>query len=415
MVTITAYLDCRKKKQDGSFPLKVRVSSNGKSFYLQTGISLEKKFWDPKKTKCLQICPNFKLINLRIAKRILAVEEIILLHDGSEHLSVLELRQIIERKENPIGVSEFTRQLITEMESRDKHGNAQVYFQALAKFESHFGQKIAFESINLSLLNTFHERMNKEGLSTNGISVYLRTLRAVYNKAIEAGHVNRGRYPFHRFKIKAEKTIVRALSIPELQKLATLKLEPTTAEWKAHRLFFLSFALVGMNLIDLCQLTMSNIQGERIHYRRQKTHKVYSVKITPLAREILDELSVDGHYLLPLLPATRLPFSEVKRISKQQTKNTNKHLKRIGEQLGLKLMLTTYVARHSWASTAKQLGYSNELIADAMGHSIGNSVTAVYLDKFSNEKVDEMNEAICRILERPWKQGNDSPASAGGR
>lgn len=398
MVTIKPYLDCRRQKQDGTFPLKIRVSSNRKSFYLVTSFNLTKKYWDQKKSKVKSNYSNHRLLNLCIDKRILEIEELLLLHGSPEKLSIVELRQLIENRQKPVSVSGFARQLIRTLEAENKHGNALVYHTALKKLESHFGSNLSFEDLNFSLLTTFQQRMAQEGMSVNGISNYLRTIRALYNKAIQANLVDKSNYPFHRFKIKTEKTVVRALSISELQKLAAIEFEAETAEWRAHRLFFLSFALIGINVIDLAQLRRSDIQGERIHYKRQKTHKVYSVRINSMAKRILDELAVDGYYLLPLLPPIRQSSSEVKRISMQQTKNSNKHLKRIGEKLGLRLKLTTYVARHSWASTAKQLGYSNELIADAMGHSIGNSVTAVYLEKFSNEKIDEMNEEVCTLI-----------------
>ncbi len=130
MVTIKPYLDCRKQKQDGSYPLKLRISSKRKSFYLATSFSLETKHWDQKKLKVRSHHPNHRLLNLFIFKKTLEVEEIILLHANPEGLSIMELRQLIERRQNPVGVCDFTRQIIANMESENKHGNAQVYSQA---------------------------------------------------------------------------------------------------------------------------------------------------------------------------------------------------------------------------------------------------------------------------------------------
>jgi integrase/recombinase XerD len=200
MVTIKPYLDCRKQKQDGTYPLKIRVTSNRKSFYLPTSFSLEQKFWDQKKLRVKSNHHNYKWLNLSLAKRLLEIEETMLQHESAEQLSPNELRQHIGRTQNPLGVSPFTRQLISKMEAENKHGNAQVYVQALSKLESHFGSNLSFENLNHSLLTTFQERMMREGMSVNGMSTYLCTLRAVYNKAIEANLVDRGKYPFHRFK-----------------------------------------------------------------------------------------------------------------------------------------------------------------------------------------------------------------------
>ena len=131
-------------------------------------------------------------------------------------------------------------------------------------------------------------------------------------------------------------------------------------------------------------------------YRRRKTHKEYSIKLFPQALAILDLFyQEDSKYLIPILPDYVVEDSLVaKKLIHQWIKTTNKYIKRLGQELGIASPLTTYVARHQFATTAKRLGYSNELIAEALGHEYGNKITNIYLDSFDQEVVDDMHKRV---------------------
>jgi site-specific recombinase XerD len=154
--------------------------------------------------------------------------------------------------------------------------------------------------------------------------------------------------------------------------------------------------LIGLSFTDLAYLTKKNIQDGRVVYRRRKTHKNYSIKLYPKAAVILNELHQKGDkYLLPILPNEVIEDSlKAKQTIHQWIKTTNKYLKRLGMEVGIEASLTTYVARHTFATTAKKLGYSNELIAEALGHEYGNKITNIYLDSFDKEVVDEMHRRV---------------------
>jgi len=158
----------------------------------------------------------------------------------------------------------------------------------------------------------------------------------------------------------------------------------------------LSFYLIGISFTDLAYLTPKNLVDGRVIYRRRKTHKLYSIKLFPKAEVILNELHQPGiKYLLPILPNDITEGSlRSKELINQWIKTTNKYLKRLGEQVGINAPLTTYVARHTFATCAKRLGYSNELIAEALGHEYGNRVTNIYLDSFDKAVVDEMHGRV---------------------
>jgi integrase len=131
-------------------------------------------------------------------------------------------------------------------------------------------------------------------------------------------------------------------------------------------------------------------------YKRRKTHKDYSIKLFPEAQVLFEQLHTGASkYLLPILPNDILEDSlETKKVIRQFIKTTNKYLKRMSEQIVLSSPATTYTSRHSFGTIAKRLGYSNELIAEALGHEYGNKITNIYLDTFDADVLDAMHKHV---------------------
>jgi integrase/recombinase XerD len=208
--------------------------------------------------------------------------------------------------------------------------------------------------------------------------------------------VERSCYPFHDFSIKSEKTAKRAISKDDIIKLKQLNLEANSIAERSLKCFLLSFYLRGISFTDLAYLKQSNIIDGRVVYKRRKTHKNYNVKLFPQAKKMIQQLHIDGgEYLLPILPNhTQEDSLETKKIIRQFIKTTNKYLKRMSEQVGLGSPVTTYTSRHSFGTIAKRLGYSNELIAEALGHEYGNKITNIYLDSFDARVLDAMHKHV---------------------
>lgn len=135
-------------------------------------------------------------------------------------------------------------------------------------------------------------------------------------------------------------------------------------------------------------------QDGRIVYKRRKTGKIYSIRITMEAERILNIYRTgNSKYLIPM-GLDDIPKNQMRKTIALRLKTCNKYLKRLGKKLELPIPLTTYVARYSWANVAKSLGYSKDLIAEALGHEYGNRVTGIYLDNYGSEVIDEMNEKV---------------------
>jgi integrase len=393
MATIKTILDTRREKADGTFNIIFRITHQKKIYTINSGISTQQLYWNDKKRHLLKAHPNHRLLNLKIAEQFFKIQEAVLLLD--DHFTIEKLRHKIEGKKDntPTMFKVFAQTLIDDMLATKKTGNALVYQTAVNRFITFCGKDVPFDMINCSLLNKFKHHLEVSGLKPNSISNYFRTLRAIYNKAIKHKLVNRSLYPFYDISIKTEKTPKRAISKEDIKSLLNIALDKDSTAKKSLDYFILSFYLRGISFTDMAYLKQSDIIDGRIHYKRRKTHKNYSIRLMCTAVEIINRLQPENNsYLLPILNNEIIEDSlEAKKVLKQWIKTTNKYLKRLSTNIDSNVPITTYSSRHAFATIAKRLGYSNELIAEALGHEYGNKITNIYLDAFEQDTLDEMH------------------------
>lgn len=404
MANAKIILDTRRAKSDGSFNVVIRITHFKKVYTINSGVSVMEKFWNEKNSEVTRFHPNSKLLNLKVSKDFFSIQKAILKLE--DDFCIEDLRNLIDGKSKKKEVTtfkSFADELISQMMQTSKTGNALVYQTAVNRLVAYCGKDISFVDINFTLLDQFKHHLLISGLKLNSISNYFRSIRAIYNKAIKLKVIDRSYYPFYDISIKGEKTIKRALLEDDIYKLEHILLKretpPTesyTAVWKSLNYFLLSYYLIGMSFTDLAYLKPENIEEGRVVFRRRKTHKYYNVKIFPKAEKILLKLASNNrNYLLSILPeGTPEDSIESKKIIKQWIKTTNKYLKRLSKEAEINREITTYVARHTFATTAKRLGFSNELIAEAMGHEYGNKITNIYLDNFDGSVIDDMHYKV---------------------
>lgn len=403
MANAKIILDTRRAKSDGSFNVVIRVTHFKKVYTINTGVSVMEKYWDEKNSEVSKAHPNSKLLNLKVSKHFFLIQKAILKLE--DDFSIEDLRDLIDGKpkEKLTTFKSFADELISQMMQIGQTGNALVYQTAVNRLIGYCGKDISFVELNFTLLDQFRHHLLISGLKQNSISNYFRTIRAIYNKAIKLKLVDRSCYPFFDISIKSEKTVKRAILGDDIcrleQILCTLETAPrmpSKVVWESLNYFLLSYYLIGISFTDLAYLKPENIVDGRLVYKRRKTHKNYSVKVFPKAKKILSKLvSNKSKFLLSILPdGVSEDSKDAKRVIKQWIKTTNKYLKRLSEEAEIKGVVTTYVARHTFATTAKRLGYSNELIAEALGHEYGNKTTNIYLDAFDRKVIDDMHHKV---------------------
>jgi len=397
MATIKTILDTRRAKSDGAFNVIFRITHLRKVYTINSGVSVQQLFWNNRRCEIEKSHPNAKQLNIKLSKNYYKIEQAILLLD--DDFTIEKLKAILNGNtidKSQVTFKVFADELIEQMLETNKTGNALVYRTAMNKFIAFSGKDITFNKIDYNLLNKFEHQLTVSGLKINSISNYFRTIRAIYNKAIKQKIIDRSNYPFYDISIKTEKTVIRAITKKEIYTLIQIPLKENIVAYKSLNYFILSFYLRGISFTDLAYLKQSNVINGRVEYKRRKTHKNYSLKLFSPADTIINKLHQNGSsYLLPVLTNNVVEDSlEAKKIIKQWIKTTNKYLKRISNEAGISLSITTYSSRYAFANIAKRLGCSNELIAEALGHEYGNKVTNIYLDTFDTDVLDNMHYQV---------------------
>ena len=276
-------------------------------------------------------------------------------------------------------------------EFADSHNEStkELYYYSLRRIEQ-FDKYISTRSIDeigIPWLTRFESWLAQTN-SKNARNILLRNIRAVFNYALDCEYTTN--YPFRRFKIRPEATRKRAMTVEQLRSLAVYPVEDYQEFYRD--MFVLMFCLIGINVVDLYSL--GGIVDGRVEYRRAKTHRLYSIKVEPEAQVIIDKYHGTKNLLC---------IADRWTTHSQFGKQMNKALKRMGEMQrvgrgGKKVFepivpgLTTYWARHTWATIAASLDIPKETIAHALGHG-NDTVTDIYID-FDKKKVDEANRKV---------------------
>jgi integrase/recombinase XerD len=393
MASIKLSLDTRRHRQSGKYPIVLSLSHKSKCLTISTGVQTLEKNFDT--IKCTII--GNKALNEQVQK-ILShyqnrLQDFLLNRAGD--FSVKELRDYLVQKDEKVHtIRTFWLDEISRLKSCNRLGGADVYQMSLHVIEKVLNVDQPFDLINTKTLYAVEEKLAMRGMKVNSIGVYMRTLKAVCNKAIKHELVTYAWYPFRGFTIRKERTTPRVLSLSEVQAYFQLQLSSDHPLYHAWTIGKLLFMLRGINIRDLMLLSPLNIKAGRVIYKRAKTGKLYSIKMLPEIKHIFDDLT-DTHTLVSWLsPADVNNTSRKIAILRQRAKVLNNHLHKLGKLIGTEEDLSTYVFRYTYANIAKQLGYSKDLIAEALGHEYGNKVTGIYLEQFDQKIIDMMNLQI---------------------
>lgn len=387
-----------KTLKDGSHPLMLRVSKDGKKKYQSLGVSVHPDHWDFKNGEPNDKYPNRDQLLLLIEKKKYEVQKTILTHriEGKEYTASTLLKEHAKTslKNN---VEECFKSYIRSLKVDNRLRYSTMYDVSLSSFEKIMGtMDIPFNDIDCHWLKKYVTDLRKVGLSDNTISTRLRHLRAVFNYAIENKIITKETYPFESFKLAKIKSIPlkRALTKEEVIKILSYK--PTTEmERLAISVFVFSYFTAGINFIDIAYLRYSNVYSGILIYTRNKTHKEIKVPLHEIALQIIKEYhredKEEGDFVFPILNSFHQSDVQIANRLHKVLAKVNRDLKKIGEKLKLPIKLTTYVARHSFATVLKREGISTSLISEALGHS-SEKVTKIYLDSFDNSQIaDALN------------------------
>ena len=229
-------------------------------------------------------------------------------------------------------------------------------------------------------------------MEDNTIGIRFRTLRAVYNLALTEGLVKTDLYPFKKYKVSKlhKETAKRAITKEQVKQVIEYDVSEVRFYKKlAVDMFTFSYLMGGINFTDMAFLTDKNIDGGRMVYVRQKTKKLIILPLQEKAVEIMNRYrSPQRKYIFPILDNRERTPRQIRNRIYDVLANVNGHLSDIGKELGIELKISSYTARHSYATVLKRSGVSTSIISESLGHS-SERITQIYLDSFDNEQVDE--------------------------
>lgn len=394
MTTVEVVCYKYKPLRNGELPIKIRVTKDRKVRYVSLGVSTKPQHWDFKKNKPKVDCPDRENLERLIATKIQELKtEIVQLKSEGKDYSATSLINSLESQHDKVTVSDLFKQHINELKDMNRSNymlSIQQTYNSLLQFKSSLD--IPFSDIDTQWLKEYELWLRVRGKSINTIGNRLRNLRMIYNLAVERGIVKRDYYPFEKYKVAkfSARTAKRALKKEEI--VSVLKYDCKGAdpyERLALDLFAFSYFMGGINFVDMAYLTWDNIKDNRLIYIRKKTSKLIDLPISKEAMEIIVRNStVESKYIFKVLGATHTSEqSRLNRIHKVIGK-VNRALKSIGVELNLPLKLTTYVARHSFATVLKRAGVPTALISESLGHS-SEKITQTYLDSFEKSRLKE--------------------------
>ncbi|MBN7799241.1 site-specific integrase [Algoriphagus aestuariicola] len=409
-----------KPTKNGNFPVVVKVYHNRKRRYFRTGVSVHPKHWDEASSQIIGKARENKLVQKLLHKALELAQKIETLHDEFD----FDLFSKDFSESSPLQSGEnfvtFWESVIRDLRKENRNGTADSYENALNKFKKFVGSKsIPIRHITQLTFEKFRIFMVQSGQSTNGIGIYLRSMSAVYGRAIKRKLVKPESDPRDGFKIKTAKTPKKAIKQEEMRLLASLDLSNNPFVEESRDLFLFSYYCQGMNFKDMCLLRWDkNIVGDRILYARKKTLDFFNIKIRPGADgkilekqyRILNEMLEAGQIRNEL--SKKLVFrifddlsdEEMKnpdlltKVRKQRAKVINAHIRKLAathlkyEPSQVRL-LSFYSARHTYATVLLKLNAPIALISEALGHA-DTRTTQVYLNSFSSEEIDRANEGL---------------------
>ena len=383
-------LDLRRPKNSGLYPVKIRVTLNRVQKYYPIGMDITVD--DFNRIQNGSVRNELRRLKSKITVWENKAQDII---DKTYPFSFEDFKlKLVDKNIKAPEIYALFDQTISDLNNQGRVSTSRVYRDtrnSLMKYKS----KLNIKEITPDFLKKYEDYMYSKGRSVTTVGIYLRHLRSIFNKAIDAEIIDRKYYPFgkNKYQIKAPRNIKKALTIEQIKSIIEYEVEEESNQHLAKDMWLLSYYCNGMNIKDILNLKFKNIDKDVIHFERIKTvntiqnPKPIIVSLIPQAQEIINRWKKKerspNDFVFPVLKKTMTEEDKMK-IKNQFVKIINKYMKRIGIDIGYDKPLTTYSARHSFATILKRSGAPLGFISESLGHK-SLQTTEAYLDSFEDE------------------------------
>lgn len=401
-INIKIILRINKVLANGEHPIVFRITENRRNYELATKKSSSSKNWDSRSQSVHTSHPNHKPINALLNNIKVKTTLYFASLQDDQQPRVSAIKEIVSRltgatqKTLSKKLLEFFDDEIERLKSMERLGYASVHVMTKSRLKKYMNDTdLVFEDIDLNFIRKFEDWMIRKEIAITTRSIDLRTFRTVWRNAIKEKHCKESHYPFKDFafsKYNNPKTKKRAITQEQFQKIASLKLDDDKLI-NSRNYFLFSYYCRGLNFADLANLKWTNIIDGHINYIRAKTKEQFDFKLHPEALKILAyyktmEGNSDDGYIFPILYKRHASVSSKRDRRMKVLKRVNQDLKTISEKAEIQKNITTYVARHTYATTLKAKGVSIEEIGKTLGHD-STKTTEIYLDEIGDPLFDD--------------------------
>jgi len=398
-----------KQPVNGEYEIRIRLTLHKEQKYFNVGHSCSIENWDEVAGAPIPGSPDYRAITRKIEDFLDEVDfEIKLMKkNGHEYISLSELISRVKKYDQPVVAAKLyalSEHIEAELRAADKIGYADTFHNnreyVLKKV---FGEKDrSFVSFNKADFRLMEDHLNELELKPTTMSAYLRTFYRVWNIAIKEGMCPKDHHPSKTIKFKPYKkykTSKRAISAADMKLIESYEAEYTSRVYRNQQIFLFSYYCRGINYNDIVKLKEKNFNGDILSYKRSKNGRYYDFKMHSKARAILDifrnyPLQSTGGYVFPILNAEHDTATKIDARVDSGLKDLNEDLKVIKEAKNIDRHVTSYVARHSFATNLKHKKVDISIIQEAMGHET-EEMTRTYLEEYDDELVSfSIEEAL---------------------
>ncbi len=402
--TASIILDKRIQKKDGTYAVKLRITHNRLQQYYPLNIHLTPEDWERTQSKN----PRNEARDNKIYFNKIEQKANNILKDLVQ-FSFANFEKAYDQNEVK-NEDVFTLLLNygNRLAEEKRQSTADTYDWTISSLKAYYTdgktKKLLLSDITPKFLQSYENWMVENGRSISTVGIYLRNVRAVINEAIGNGLMPKDAYPFgkKKYQIPSSRNVKKALPILNIKDIFNYPTK-TVSEEKAKDLWLFTYLCNGINVKDIAKLKNKNIDRGTIIFLRSKTERSTKQDLKPIIVMMMPEIKAilekwgqntgnPNDFVFDILDGKETPKVELARI-KQATKNINTYMKRIGVELGFDTKVTTYVARHSFATVLKRSGAPIQFISESLGHK-DLKTTESYLDSFEHSVKENFQKQL---------------------
>lgn len=388
---------------NGSYPLVFQVIHNRRKKLLYTGYRMKEEVFDESEGKIMNgVGSTFtatEVVKMNRELRKMRNQIDIRIRQLERTREEFTVEDILTQNAFGTGKSQFylLRYINAQIERKQelkKVGMAAAYKSTRSSLAKFIGcPDVRMSEVDLAFVRRYEDFLYSNGASGNTVSYYLRNLRSLYNQAVTDGYHPRGEYPFAKAQTRPAKTVKRALSRTDMQNLADLNLENEPELEFTRDLYLFSFYAQGMAFVDIVLLKKTDICNGVLTYSRHKSKQLIRIVVTPQMQGVIDKYNTENEYLFPIISGEYASGYQKYRLALGRI---NRHLKKIAVVADIEVPLTTYTARHTWATLARDYGAPISVISAGLGHT-SEEMTRVYLKDFDVSMLNQVNSIVTNL------------------